>query len=136
MGFGKGRNMICRNTALLTCLFALAACTSAPIYTVTDAPVVVRAGKQASADDVRDAILRAGRRLGWQMVPGERGVINAKLSLRTHVAVVDVRYSATSYSIVYRDSTNLDHSGDQIHKNYNGWIQNLDRDIRNELLYH
>jgi hypothetical protein len=70
------------------------------------------------------------------MVPGERGVINAKLSLRTHVAVVDVRYSATSYSIVYRDSTNLDYRGDQIHKNYNGWIQNLDRDIRNELLYH
>jgi hypothetical protein len=117
--------MLCRNTALLTCLFALAACTTVPIYTVTDAPVVVRAGKQASADDVRDAILRAGRRLGWQMVPGERGVINAKLSLRTHVAVVDVRYS-----------TNLDHSGDQIHKNYNGWIQNLDRDIRNELLYY
>jgi hypothetical protein len=128
--------MIYRITVLLTCLFALAACTTVPIYTVTDAPVVVMAGKRASADDVRDAILRAGRHLGWQMVPGERGVINAKLSLRTHVAVVDVRYSATSYSIVYRDSTNLDHRGDQIHKNYNGWIQNLDRDIRNELLYH
>lgn len=128
--------MICRRMVLLTCLFALAACTTAPIYTVTDAPVVVVAGKQASENDVRDAIVRAGHRLGWQMVPGERGVINAKLSLRTHVAVVDVRYSATSYSIVYRDSTNLEHRGDQIHKNYNGWIQNLDRDIRNELLYH
>ena len=127
--------MKCRNTLLLACLFGLAACTTAPIYTVTDAPVVVMAGKQASTEDVRDAILRAGNRLGWQMVPAEPGVINAKLSLRNHVAMVDVRYSATSYSIVYRDSTNLEHRGDQIHNNDNGWIQNLDRDIRNELLY-
>jgi len=38
--------------------------------------------------------------------------------------------------VVYRDSTKLEHSGDQIHKNYNGWIQKLGRDIRKELLYH
>jgi hypothetical protein len=47
---------------------------------------------------------------------------------------VDVRYTATTYSITYKDSTNLNYRDGQIHKNYNGWIENLDRDIRNELL--
>ena len=56
------------------------------------------------------------------------------MSLRDHVAVVDVRYTATTYSITYKDSTNLNYRDGQIHKNYNGWIENLDRDIRNELL--
>ena len=68
------------------------------------------------------------------MVAGENGVINARLNVRADAAVVDVRYSVKSYSIIYRDSTNLEYRGGQIHKNYNGWIQNLDREIRNELL--
>ena len=101
---------------------------------VNDAPVVVSGAKQVSLDDVRVAISRAGTRLGWQMVAVENGVINARLNLRAHAAVVDVRYSVKSYSIVYKDSTNLDYRGGHIHKNYNGWIQNLDREIRNELL--
>jgi hypothetical protein len=68
------------------------------------------------------------------LVAGENGVINARLNVRADAAVVDVRYSVKSYSIIYRDSTNLEYRGGQIHKNYNGWIQNLDREIRNELL--
>lgn len=116
------------------CVIALCACTAAPIYTVNDAPIVLTPGKSASPDRVRDAIIRAGTKLGWQMAVAENGVVNGKLYLRGHGAVVDVRYSAKSYSIVYRDSSNLDYSGDRIHKNYNGWIQNLDREIRYELI--
>lgn len=119
---------------LACCSLLLCACTLAPIYTVTDAPVVVVSSRQVSLDGVRDAILRAGGKLGWQMNPVESGVINCRISLRGHTAAVDVRYNVKTYSIVYRDSTNLEYRDGQIHKNYNGWIQNLDREIRTELL--
>ena len=112
----------------------LGGCRSAPVYNVNDAPVVVAAGKQATMDSVKSAILRAGVSLGWQMTDAGPGVIKAHIALRTHTADADINYNTKTYSIVYRSSTNLDASGGQIHKNYNGWIENLDRDIRAQLL--
>jgi hypothetical protein len=55
------------------------------------------------------------------------------LMLRSHTAVVEIPYSATSFSIKYRSSINLDQSGGNIHKNYNGWIQNLYKGINTQL---
>ena len=55
------------------------------------------------------------------------------LVLRTHTAVVEIPYSATSYSIKYRSSIDLNESGGNIHKNYNGWIQNLNKGINTQL---
>ncbi len=109
-------------------------CTSKPIMNVTDQPVVSAAGKQLTEDQVRDGIVSAGIALGWVMTPASPGLVSGRLSLRDHVAVVDVRYTAKTYSIAYKDSTNLDYRNGQIHRNYNGWIENLNRDIRNELL--
>ena len=121
--------------ALIATAFALlGGCRTAPIHNVSDAPVVVAAGKQATTDDVKMAILRAGGNLGWQMTQTGPGLINARIALRGHTASVDVNYNTKTYTITYRDSTNLDASGGQIHKNYNGWIENLDRDIRAQLL--
>jgi hypothetical protein len=112
----------------------MAACTSRPVMNVTDAPVVTTGGKQITTDQVRNAIVGAGNGLGWVMTPTSAGLVVGSLNLRTHLAVVDVRYTARTFSIAYKDSTNLDYQNGQIHKNYNGWIENLDRSIRNELL--
>jgi len=112
----------------------LPGCTTRPIMNVTDQPVVTASGKPVTADQVRSAILAAGTGLGWVMTPVSPGLVSGRLLLRDHVAVVDVRYSATTYSITYKDSTNLNYRDGQIHKNYNGWIENLDRDIRAGLL--
>jgi len=112
----------------------LAGCTSRPIMNVTDQPVVSAAGKQLTADQVRNGIVGAGNALGWVMTPVSPGLVSGRLSLRDHVAVVDVRYTAKTFSITYKDSTNLNYRDGQIHRNYNGWVENLDRDIRNELL--
>ena len=114
-------------------LAVLAGCTSRPIVNVNDAPVVT-AGKPATMSDVQTAIVRAGSALGWQMIPVRPGLVAGRLELRTHVAVVDVSYDAKAYSIKYKESVNLDAQGGNIHKNYNGWIENLDRGIRTELL--
>ncbi|MGH8661619.1 MAG: hypothetical protein ACREUB_07615 [Burkholderiales bacterium] len=102
-----------------------------PVYNVTNAPVA--ASKTASLDDVGKAIVRAGVTLGWQMKETKPGHVLGTLYLRKHVAVVDVNYSATSYSIQYKDSTELNYDGQNIHPNYNGWIQNLDKAIRAQL---
>ena len=122
---------------LVLMAFALAllgGCRTAPIYNVSDAPVVVAAGKQATMESVKAAITRAGVSLGWQMAEAAPSVIKAHIALRTHSADAEITYNTKTYSIVYRSSTNLDASGGQIHKNYNGWIENLDRDIRAQLL--
>ena len=115
-------------------LLPLAACTSKPILNVSNEPIVVASGRTATMDNVRDAILRAGSKLGWQMTPAAPGVVDGRLNLRDHVAMIDVKYDTQSFSIVYRDSTNLDYRNGQIHRNYNGWIENLNREIRAELL--
>ena len=115
-------------------MLLVAGCTSRPIVNVTDQPVVTAPGKQLTAEQVKYAIVSAGTGLGWVMTPVSPGLISGRLSLRDHVAVVDVRYTTKTYSITYKDSTNLNYQGGQIHKNYNGWIENLDRDIRAALL--
>ena len=114
-------------TALL-----LVACTTQPIMNVAGSPIVT-SKPAASMDEIRQAIVRAGSGLGWQMTPDRPGHMLGRLALRTHVAVVDVDYTQTVYSIKYRESTNLGQSGDTIHRNYNGWIQNLDKAIKVQL---
>jgi len=109
----------------------LGGCRSAGIYNVSAAPVV--ANKVVSMDDVQKAIIRAGAGLGWQMKPVEPGLIVGTLTLRTHMAMVNVKYDTKIYSITYKDSSNLDYTGDSIHKNYNGWVTNLDRGIQSQL---
>lgn len=110
----------------------LAACATQPVLNVTGAPIAANK-PNPGMDDVRLAIVRAGSGLGWQMNADRPGHVTGRLLLRTHMAVVDVDYTQTIYSIKYRESTNLDYDGGNIHRNYNGWIQNLDKAIKVQL---
>lgn len=107
-------------------------CATKPVYNVTNAPVAT-SKPNPSLDDVGKAIMRAGAALGWQMKETKPGHMLGTLYLRKHVAVVDVNYSTTSYSITYKDSTELNYDGNTIHNNYNGWIQNLEKGIHTQL---
>jgi hypothetical protein len=118
--------------ALSLLLALLAGCRSDAVYNVEDAAVVASVANLSSAD-VKKAILRAGGGLGWVMKDNGDGKIIATLSLRKHLAVVDIDYSTKSYSIRYKDSQELDYDGTNIHKNYNGWVQNLQRGIQTQL---
>ena len=119
--------------AMLVLAVAIAGCTSVPIMNVDDAAVPTTSGKPLTQEQVRAAIIRAGSALGWQMKDEGPNKMVGTLVLRTHSAVVDIPYSATNFSIKYRSSVNLDESGGNIHKNYNGWIQNLHRGINTQL---
>jgi hypothetical protein len=110
----------------------VAGCLTQPVYNVNEAAVTASKANP-SLDEIGKAIQRAGLALGWQMKETKPGHMVGTLYLRKHVAVVDIDYSVKSYSIKYKDSTELNYDGTSIHKNYNGWIQNLDKGIRAQL---
>ena len=125
---------VSRWVAVLATVAALSACnTLAPIQNVDTVAVSSVANRPLSAEEVRGAIVRAGAGLGWIMKDAGPGMINGTLILRTHTAEVQIPYSATSYGIVYKSSVNLQESGGKIHRNYNGWIQNLNRGINAQI---
>jgi hypothetical protein len=105
------------------------------IYQVKDAPVQTATGKEPSMEDVQKAIIAAGAGLGWQMAVAKPGEIIGTLNVRSHQAVVSIPYTVKSYSILYKDSSNLKYDADKqtIHENYSAWIQRLDGAIRSRL---
>jgi hypothetical protein len=119
--------------AALAVTVALSGCNSVPIQNVSQAPVTNSAGKALSNEQVRSAIVRAGAALGWQMKDEGPNMLVGNIQLRKHAATIEIPYTAGTYSIKYRASQNLDENGGSIHKNYNGWIQNLHRGITAQL---
>ena len=97
---------------------------------VTYLPGVVVTSEQ----NVRKAITLAVSKRGWRVVSEKRGLIEASINVRDHEAVVGITYSGSGYGISYKDSTNLNHRGNNIHRNYNKWVVLLDREIQKQLL--
>jgi len=120
--------------AAVLAVLLVAACAPQPVKNVGDTPVKTNKANVTDAE-VAAAIKRAGTGLGWAMLDEGPGKISGTLRLRDHIAVVEIPYSTTSYSIQYKGSTNLryDPAKGTIHKNYNAWIQNLDSAIQREL---
>jgi len=83
-----------------------------------------------SQAQVRAAILKAGQQRQWIMTDAGPGVIKGRMQSRDHTAEIRINYSANSYSINYENSMNLKASDGKIHKNYNRWVNNLDKDIQ------
>ena len=112
----------------------LIGCAPMPVHNVDNAPVNIT-NSNYDLSDVTKAIKAAGSGLGWQMKEESPGHIVGSLYLRTHVAIVDITYTLDDFSINYKDSTNLKYnaSSNTIHKNYNGWIQNLTNAINVQL---
>ena len=104
-----------------------------PILNISNAPVTSASGKALTQEQVKAAIIRAGGALGWQMKEAGPGKLTATLLIRSHTAEIEIPYSPTTYGITYKASTNLHEGEGQIHKNYNGWIQNLNRGITTQL---
>ena len=119
--------------AVLAAAFLTACAYPVPIQNVDNATVVSAAGKPLSANKVREVIVGAGAGLGWVIQDAGPGKLVGTIALRTHLAVVDIVYSPTSYSITYKSSVNLKEGGGKIHPNYNGWVMNLNRAIQAQL---
>lgn len=110
----------------------LAGCGTAPVYNVEESSIAV-ADRVYTQEEVRNAIVGAGRTLGWAMRDAGPGHLIGTLVLPRQMAQVDIRYSRQAYSIHYLDSENLRYDGAVIRSNYNEWIQSLDQAIQAQL---
>jgi len=100
--------------------------------------VPIRNVEHATFHDVRsvsaatNTIIMAGENRSWNMKVVEPGRIKGTSHIRNpHVAVVDIIYTPNHYSIIYTDSDNLKYreDGQRIHKIYNIWVGELEREI-------
>ncbi|RXJ79359.1 hypothetical protein [Arcobacter sp. F2176] len=125
------KNILKVSSILFLALFFLAGCRTASIYNVNNDPIEVK----ASMDKVYNAIKFAGASKGWIITKVKPGLAMGKLNVRKHQAVVEIPYTEKSFSINYKSSLNLKYNSqtNQIHQNYNGWIQNLENAINLQL---
>jgi hypothetical protein len=114
--------------AIIVLTMGLIGCVTQPVYNVEQSSI--NASSSVSMAKVKKAIVSAGAERGWSMKEVKPGHLVATLFARKHKAVVDIRYSKKNYSITYNDSVALKYDGEKIHKRYNGWIMNLDRQIQ------
>lgn len=86
-------------------------------------------GQATTAEHVREVIMTAAAEEGWAVKPVADGLLDATLNKGKYMIVVDITYSAASYSVRYRDSTNLNYrksdTGELIHPTYNRWVTTL-----------
>ena len=98
---------------------------------LVDLPVNSNTGGSLSASQVKKAIVEGAAKRNWVTRELSSGVITATLTVRSHVATVDIPYNGSNYSIVYKNSENLDYNADKgtIHNQYNNWVNYLKHDI-------
>lgn len=106
-------------------LLALAACRTAPIYEVANAPIE----PPRSLEEVGRLIERAAILQGWQTQQVRPGLLLATKRVGRHVASVAIEYQTDSYSITLRQSIALKQSEGWIHVRYNEWVHALERAI-------
>lgn len=104
----------------------------APLKNITESAITTGSEKSATIKVLGEAVVRAGGSLGWRMQRIKPGHIVGTLFLRSHMAAVDITFNEDTYSIMYKNSSNLNYDGEKIHQNYNGWIKRLDDAINRE----
>ena len=115
----------------VTVILTLAGCANLPpIQNVENTPITYN----LEIDQVKQAIIDAGKSRDWVMYESTSGVLRGELLVRSHVAIVDVTYTDKMYSIKYVSSENLNQRDGLIHTSYNRWIENLNLAIRKNLL--
>ncbi len=114
-------------------IFLIACGNTAPLMNFENSPIVTVSGKQAKMESVKKAIILGGTSKGWQMQPVADGHIVGTIFHSGHMAKVDVKYTTDTYSVTYKDSSNLNYDGANIHKRYNHWVRLLNDAIRAQL---
>lgn len=128
----RSKKLILAFIAIAMC-FATS-CRKAYIQNINNEPIpYVSPEKKLSQEQIEKAIVVGGSRLGWSIVKAKPNLMVGTLNIRKHQVQVDITYTDESYSINYRDSTNMKSDGTKIHRNYNAWVKKLDDAIRKSL---
>jgi len=92
-----------------------------------------------TVQDMREAIVKGCAERNWRVVEKDANTIEATNVVRNkHTVVVSIPYTETSYTINYKDSTNMNYRPKSdgtfsIHPNYNNWVNNLDQSIQKQI---
>lgn len=125
-----------KKTVILLLSLLMVACATTSLLNVQSQPIPALAdGRQPSLNEVERDILNAVKKRGWRAHVVKPGLIEAKITVRSHMAEVSIPYTTKSYGIQYKNSVNLDYDGDSIHRNYNKWVVKLSQSIQNELSF-
>ena len=104
-----------------------------PILNMVDVPIPIRSdGSTYQPEEVRAIIIEGCLARRWSAVIDGTGIVRATLNVKNkHFAEIEIRYTASAYSIFYVSSDNLDYneSKQRIHRNYNNWVLKLSRTI-------
>ena len=105
------------------------------VYEVKDAPIQTAAGTELTLEQVQKAIIDAGIKQTWIMTPVKPGEMLGEYNVQSHQIHVLIPYTTKTYSILYKDSSNLryDPVKRTIHVNYQRWIERLDNEIKARL---
>jgi len=118
---------------LLATIVVFIGCGSAsPVINYQNSPVETRTGSKNVAD-IRQAIIVAGSTTGWQMQETQQGRITATQFKGGHMAKIDITYTAQTFNINYKDSSNFQYTGTNISNTYNKWVKNLYKHIAKNL---
>lgn len=119
--------------AALAIALAVASCSqNQPLVTYDEVPT--KATVEVTQEQVGEAIIDAGTKRGWSMTEVEPGLIRGEILVRgKHKVEVNIPYTASSFSILYLSSDNMNYQlrdgQPRIHPKYNSWIKNLKSDI-------
>ena len=128
----KGQYLMTKKIILIVLALVVAlgiGCRSSIVKNVQNTPMTFSSENKPSIELIKKAIIIAGSGLGWRIKSQSPGHLIGTLNLREHTAIVDIKYTTENFSITYNSSTNLNYDGTNIHSNYNGWIQNLEKAI-------
>jgi len=118
---------IARTAALGLIVLLVAAFNTRPLMNVENAGLSAPAN--VTMEQVEAAIRAGAAERGWELQRLAPGRLEATVYIRSHMAQVEILHDTSTFSIHYKNSSNLKYDGANIHRNYNNWISNLQRSI-------
>jgi len=110
-----------------------------PIVNFSAIPLQTGSGKPLALAEVSQLIRKAAENRKWVVSEQGEGRLLARLSWNNkHTIVVDIPYTAQSYSLLYKDSVDMNYwvgkDGPSIHPHYNRFVRELGDAIRVDLM--
>lgn len=108
-----------------------------PIVNINDETFPLVVAEKLTVDEVAKAISTAGytRKESWNFTRVSENEFTAELNVRNkHNAVVRIPFNTERFSVLYESSNGLLYDGVRIHYNYNKWVANLSRDIKQAVM--
>lgn len=121
---------------LIVISFAITGCSTKPITNIQNELIpIVETTKAPTLEEIEKAILQASEALGWEGKTIEPGIIETTYTKRNFDATIDITYTEKDFDINYKNSHNLKYNDGKIHKNYNRWIANLSKNIKEKIKF-